>query len=146
MPNLMGSYSPNDVSVIVNGVPITGFADGSFVQASFDTEAATMTEGADGFAAVAMKKGNRKMTVALSLMQTSMANNVLQALLAAQQAAAFAGNYPSVVILNAQGGELVQIPRAIIGKEPDITYSGEIESREWKFIGQGRTETLGYGV
>mgnify|MGYP001575771059 CR=1 FL=1 len=146
MPNLMGSYSPNDVSVVVNGIPIQGFAEGSFVDFAFDTDAATMVEGADGFAAVAMKKGNRKATLTLSLMQTSMANNVLQALLTSQQAASFAGAFPSIIVLNAQGGELVQIPRAVIAKEPDVKYSGDIESREWKFVGQAKTETLGYGV
>lgn len=146
MPNLMGSYSPNDVAVSIDGVPITGFAEGSFIDAEFDTDAATMTEGADGNAAVAMKKGMRKGTVTLRLMQTALANNLLNTYLKAQQGAAFAGAFPNFQVLNMQGGERVSMPRAVIAKEPQISYSDGIEAREWKIVGQMTVEPLGYGV
>ena len=43
-----GSYSPNDVSVIVGGTIISGFADGTFVDWSQDKPTVESMQGADG--------------------------------------------------------------------------------------------------
>ena len=88
MAALLGSYSPNDVSVIVNGLPLEGFADGTFVNVEYNSDAATMVEGADGSPAIAFKRGMRGATVTFTCLQTSLANNYLNALLQTQKIAA----------------------------------------------------------
>ena len=57
MAALLGSYSPNDVIVVVNGVPLDGFAADTFVNVAYNSDAATMVEGADGSPAIAFKRG-----------------------------------------------------------------------------------------
>lgn len=136
MAALLGSYSPNDVSVIVNGAPIEGFAEGTMVGVAYNSDAATLTEGADGTPAIAFKRGARGGTITLTLQQTSLGNNLLSALLQAQKFAASGVVTFSVVIRNAQGGEMHTMQRAVFQKEPDADFAGEISSREWAIIGQ----------
>lgn len=136
MAALLGSYSPNDVSVIVNGTPIEGFADGTFVNVAYNSDAATMVEGADGSPAIAFKRGARGATITFTCLQTSLANNILNAFLQTQKFAASGANTVNVTIRNNQGGELVSMPRGVFQKEPDLGYGAEIGSREWTIIGQ----------
>lgn len=136
MAALLGSYSPNDVSVIVNGTPIEGFADGTFVNVSYNSDAATMVEGADGSPAIAFKRGARGATITFTCLQTSLANNILNAFLQLQKFAASGANTLSVTIRNNQGGELVSMPRGVFQKEPDVGYGAEIGNRDWTIMGQ----------
>jgi len=133
---LLGSYSPNDVSVIVNGLPLEGFAEGTFVNVEYMSDAATMVEGADGSPAIAFKRGMRGATVTFTCLQTSLANNYLNALLQAQKFAASGATTVQVTIRNAQGGELHSMPRGVFSKEPAAGFAAEVGSREWTIIGQ----------
>lgn len=144
MATPIGSYSPNDVAVLVNGTPLSGFAEGDLVTFAYDTDAAIMKQGADGNAAVSVLRGQRMATLTIRLMQTSLGNNFLSGLLFAQQNGT--GVFASVAVLNTQGGELIQIPRGVIGKEPDRNYSAEVGASEWKFVGQAIFQPAGFQV
>lgn len=146
MAALLGSYSPNDVTVAINGVPIEGFADGTFVNVSYNSDAATMVEGADGSPAIAFKRGMRGGTITLTLLQTSMGNTILSAYLQAQKFAASGANTVAVTIRNAQGGELHAMPRAVFSKEPEAGFAAEISNREWTMIGQLQSNFAGNEV
>ncbi len=117
----IGSYSPNDVAVLVNGTPISGFADGDMIAFAYDTDAATLKQGADGNAAVSVLRGQR------------MASLTIRLLFAQQNGT---GVFAAITVLNTQGGELIQMARGVIGKEPDRNYSAEVGASEWKFVGQ----------
>lgn len=140
----IGSYSPNDVAVLVNGTPISGFADGDMIAFAYDTDAATLKQGADGNAAVSVLRGQRMASLTIRLMQTSMANNYLSGLLFAQQNGT--GVFAAITVLNTQGGELIQMARGVIGKEPDRNYSAEVGASEWKFVGQAIFQPAGFQV
>ena len=146
MAALLGSYSPNDVSVIVNGLPLEGFADGTFVNVEYMSDAATMVEGADGSPAIAFKRGMRGATVTFTCLQTSLANNYLNALLQTQKFAASGANTVSVTIRNNQGGELHVMPRGVFSKEPTAAFAVEVGSREWAVIGQLQSTFAGNEV
>lgn len=136
MAALLGSYSPNDISVIVNGLPLEGFAEGTFVNVEYNSDAATMVEGADGSPAIAFKRGMRGATITFTCLQTSLANNYLNALLQSQKFSASGAATLSVTIRNNQGGELHSMPRGVFNKEPAAAFAAEIGSREWTVIGQ----------
>jgi hypothetical protein len=142
---LIGSYSPNDVAVVYGGIPLTGHPEGELVSAAFDNDAATVTQGSDGGVAVARQRGPRLATVKVRLQQTSLANNAMQALAAAQSVPGFAA-YPTLQILNAQGGEAAVMARGVIAKEPDLVYSDKIEPREWTIKGLAVINFAGYEV
>lgn len=142
----LGSYSPNDVIVSVNGVPLDGFADGTFVNVAYNSDAATMVEGADGSPAIAFKRGARGATITFTCLQTSLANNYLNALLQAQKFSASGSSALNVTVRNAQGGELHAMPVGFFQKEPEAAFAAEIGSREWTIIGQLQSAFAGNAV
>ena len=67
---MITSYDAKDVSVIVNGIYLTGFADGTFVSYSKDEEGFSTSIGALGDVARA-KINNPLGTITVTLQQTS---------------------------------------------------------------------------
>ena len=141
-----GSYSPNDVSVIVGGTIISGFADGTFVDWSQDKPTVESMQGADGAVALMIRRSSVLATLKLTLLQTSMANNLMTSLFESQR---IPGNpvvgFP-VQILNAQGLEAVNFPAAAIKQFPSISYENGIATREWELTGIAEANVAGYAV
>ena len=77
-------YSQNRHVIIVDGVPLVGFADGDFMQVKIDGNAAQRTKGGDGPAMNISVHGGGQVT--LSLLPTSPAIGALYALRDAQAA------------------------------------------------------------
>jgi hypothetical protein len=146
MANLLGSYSPNDINIIIGGVPVSGFGDGDFVSAEFSTDAAVLKEGADGSPAISYKRGLRGGQVTVTLLQTSLSNNYLSGLLFAQKYGAGASTTIPIAVTNSQGGQVVTMPHAAFMKEPTVTYSAEVGTVEYTFIGQLSVEYAGNEV
>ncbi|WP_205628675.1 phage structural protein, partial [Acinetobacter baumannii] len=64
------TYDPNNVTVVIDGRFITGFQEGSFVQASKDEENFSTKVSAQGEVAVALSN-NPLGTITITLSQTS---------------------------------------------------------------------------
>ena len=75
----MKQYSADNVSIIVDGTPITGFADGAFADIARAVESATLFVGADGEATVVYNP-NKSGSIVVRLAQTSPSNAVLSLL------------------------------------------------------------------
>lgn len=146
MANLLGSYSPNDISIIVDGVPVSGYGDGDFVSAEYSSDAAMLKEGADGSPAISYKRGARGGTITVTLLQTSLSNNYLSGLLFNQKALGGASSTVPILIRNAQGGQVVSMARAAFQKEPTVSYGAEVNNVEWTFVGQLFAEFAGNEV
>ena len=123
-------YEPSRVSVVAGGTAITGFAQGTFVRASYDEDAVTFQPGlAHGAATL---NPNRSGSISFTLLQTAEANAVLQ-VYASRVRARQSGWYFPVLILNNSGGESVSADAAWIVKEPEVTFAQEAgETREWQ--------------
>lgn len=129
----MAAYSPQNVTVAVNGFPLSGFAPDTFVTVTQDSDDGTAVRGADGLMAYAIDKALPQATMTFQLMQTSNGNDIMFQLLAAQKASGL----PLVAGLAVAGStESVAWASCVIQKSPDITYSQGIESREWTITGQ----------
>ena len=75
---LMPTYDPKMVVITFGGVPITGFAEDSFVECTPSEEGFSRKVGADG-EVVRSKSNNRCYDVTVTLLQTSLSNNSLAA-------------------------------------------------------------------
>src|SRR3954464_1519238 len=73
------TYNASRVVVIVAGFPVSGFADGTFVNITMVNDAITSQVGADGEIARAIST-DRRCTVTLTLQQTSQTNDFLSTL------------------------------------------------------------------
>jgi hypothetical protein len=73
------TYNPKLINVVVNGILVTGFADGDFVTVETDADLYTATVGATG-EVVRTRNLNRMATVTVVLLADSPTNDLLSAL------------------------------------------------------------------
>lgn len=124
------TYDPNQVIVTFMGVPITGFAEGTFVDIKPSGDAFTKSRGADG----GIDRTNNNVfdyEVALTLKQTSPSNEVLSAALAADRLSNAGTGI--LVVKDNNGTSLFTAAQAWIRKEPDQPWAEKLGTREWTF-------------
>jgi len=124
----MLTYDPSQVSVIFGGQPITGFADGTFVQLERDEDAYALSIGIDGEGTRA-KSNNKSGKATLTLQQSSPSNDYLTGI-AKLDELRNAGVLP-LLIKDNSGRTLAMAEKAYIVKLPASEFSREVSEREW---------------
>ena len=122
------TYDPKEVHLILDGIPVTGFADGTFIKVTFDENQWNKKTGADGHTARA-KSNNYAGTVTATLMGTSSGNDVLNALW--QRDRRNNTGKVDMLVRDMQGRTVWSSKHAWVQKMPDQTYGKEVENREW---------------
>ena len=122
------TYDPANVIVSIGGTPMSGFADGTFVMVSRDEDAFSKVSGADGEVSRA-KSNNRSGSLTLTLMQTSMSNDILSAI-ALLDEVSNTGIVP-VLVKEIGTDTILMSGEGWIKKIPDASYGKEVENREW---------------
>ncbi|MEW9702826.1 phage protein [Paenibacillus sp. SI8] len=119
------TYDAKDVSVIVDGVYLTGFSD-NVVEIEKDEDNFNVKVGAQGDTARA-KVNNKLGTIKVTLQQTSPQVSYLDGL-------ANSGKLvPITVVYAGETRETSSATEAFVKKPAARTYSGEIEDREYEF-------------
>jgi len=78
------TYDPAQVTIIFAGIPISGFAEGTFVSVERNEDSWALQVGADGEATRA-KSNNKSGRVTLTLIQSSFSNDALSAVMAVDE-------------------------------------------------------------
>lgn len=134
-----GGYVASHVTVVVDGLIMSGMATDDFVEWDHDTDDSAVYEGADGHVAVALMPEERAGFVRFKLAQTSLANNQLQALLATKKVV-------SIVVRNPWGGEGCVMARGTLKKAPPGAFGRTVKDRTWEFVGKLRKVHGGYAL
>jgi len=124
------TYDPKAVSVVVGGVPIHGFADGTFIHLERSTDAFSKVVGTDGIVSRA-KSNDQSGQLTITLAQTSPSNDALYAFAILDQATA-TGIVP-IFIKDNSGRSTHFSALAWVRKMPPLDYAKEISNREWIF-------------
>lgn len=124
----MKTYDPKKILVIVGGVPLSGFADGSFVRVARNNDMWTMSTGADG-EGTRSKSNDRSGTIEVTLKQTSRSNQYLSNLALADELDN-AGVVPGMV-KDGMGATLHLAEQLWVKKRPDSEYAKEAGDRVW---------------
>ena len=122
------TYDVNRVAVIVGGIPMEGFADGTRVTVEFDEEQFTKITGTDGLT-TRSKTNNYAGKVRITLQQTSRSNDVLSGLWNADRVNA-SGVVP-VLVKDDSGRTFWTSEHAWVEKMPDQEFGKESSDREW---------------
>ena len=122
------TYDPAEVQLIVGGVPISGYADGTFISIERDEQAFNKVTGADGRTSRA-KTNNRAGNITITLQQTSDSNDVLSGFMIADEATGD-GVVP-VLVKDNSGRTLAATSAAWVQQSPGQEYSKDVENREW---------------
>ena len=122
------TYSPNEVICIVAGIPVSGFADGTFITAARDNPGWTKGSGADGEGWRA-KSSDYTGTITLTLLQTSSSNDALSALALTDENS---GDGVGPFLLKDNSGRtLINAETCWIEKIADSEFAREVSNREW---------------
>lgn len=122
------TYDPASVVVSVGGVPMSGYADGTFVSVDRDEDAFTKVTGADGNT-TRVKTNNRSGSLTLTLMQSSPSNDVLSGF--AQLDEALNAGVVPVLIKDLSGTSTYFSATGWIRKYATSDFGKEINNREW---------------
>ena len=122
------TYDPNAVIVTVGGFVMSGFADGTAIQAARNEDAWSTQIGVDG-EGTRSKSNNRSGTITISLMQSSDSNQVLSNFALTDDASG--GGAVPVMIKDGNGDTLLVAETAWVKKMADVEYSREAGAREW---------------
>lgn len=124
------TFDPKMVVITWGVIPISGYAEGTFVHVNRSGDAFTKNKGAGGDVE-RINKNRGDFEVSVTLMQTASTNEELSAALAADQVTN-AGVFP-LTIKDLLGNTLFFAPQAWIRKDPEWEDGDELNSREWIF-------------
>lgn len=127
----LATYDPKLLVIALGGVPISGYADGTFITVERSADSFSEIVGASGETSRA-KSRNRLGTVTLTLAQTSPSNDYLSALVAMDEQAS-TGVRPFIA-KDSLGTSLFKSTTAYIKKPASAGYGKEIETREWTIV------------
>lgn len=124
------TYDPEEVLIIINGVPMSGFGDDSMVSVEREEDTYTKVVGCDGKVSRSRSR-NRSGSMTLTLKATSPSNDVLSgiALLDEQKNE---GVVP-VLIKDMLGTTVITSAFGWIRKMPSPEFGKEVGDREWEF-------------
>lgn len=122
------TFDPKSVIVTIGGVPMSGYADGTFLEITADTQQWTKVIGADGFT-TRVKSNDYGGVMTLTLSQSSPSNDVLSALLNVDKLSN-SGVVP-ILIKDLSGTTVMFSASGWIQQFPDVTFGNEINNRAW---------------
>lgn len=124
----VSTFDPKDLIIVVGEVPISGYADGTFLEITQDAQQFTKTTGADGYT-TRVKSNNYGAVATITLAQTSPSNDMLS-LLASVDRLTNKGIFP-ILIKDINGTTIIFSGTAWIQQIPDAVYGNEINTRAW---------------
>lgn len=134
MSEILASYSPEDVVIILSGNgfshTVNGFADGSFVNINRLVLGSEPYSSSDNTNARVVR-ANKNSSITLSLAQTSESNDVLSQLLENDSITRDSTWLFSVLIKDNTGRSEYFSRQCYIGGHPDSNFSTSIDNRDW---------------
>lgn len=141
------TFDFKDVSVVIGGSPIHGFAEGEAIQIELTEDSYTMVSGADGIV-TRVKSNNRTGALTLTLTQSSLSNDVLTGYYL-QDLQSNSG-VVSVEVRDNNGTSEIFSATGWIRKPASMSFGKDATDREWildladvnYFVG-GNTQIIG---
>lgn len=124
------TYNPSRIVIIVHGLPMTGYADGTFVNITMPSDGITTSVGADGEIARAINP-DRRCTVTITLQQTSPSNDFLSTIFN-MDILTCGGHVAPILIQDLCGETLFSASSCWVVKPADVEFSKEISNRAWQ--------------
>lgn len=120
-------YNPKDVVLVVGGLTLTDFMEGTMITISKDEDLILPTTGVRGETALAVNHNNRG-TMTVSLKQTSPSHNTMMAWMTTVRA----GGIPFFpLVFRDRASNITINTYAWVQTQPDFALGSEVASLEW---------------
>ena len=129
----LATYSPQEVDVIIGSYKIEGFSDSSMVSIAPTTPAFSMKVGIDGEHA-RTRAYDLSATMTLTLLGTSLSNQVLTDLHKADRNAPNGSGVFDVRVVDKAGNDVCEASKAYVMNWPEIEFGSEVTDREWEIM------------
>ena len=137
-------YDPADYTMVLGVIGISsGYADGTFIEIEQAADAFSTKVGADG-QVTRVKSQDRSGTVTITLMATADANNLMTAQLNLDRITKGGAGIVPLMCRDRGGNQKFFAAEAWIMAEPKVTFSKDVETRQWK-IGFAKSERVDGG-
>lgn len=123
---MIRTYDPRQIIVMLESVPIGGFADGTAVKIVRSNDMYIKSSGMDGVLSRA-KTNDLSGEITFTLAQTSPSNDILSKM--ANESAS--GDIASLQITDLYGTSVYASATVWVKKHPDVEFSKNITNREW---------------
>lgn len=128
----MKEYSFLNVSLLINGVEISGYAEGDdVIQVARREDSASDVVGADGEMSLSVN-ANRSGTVTFRLQQTSDSNAYMSSLINAAEAAV--NPVVTVQMTDVNTGDLAQGSKGYVTRPADMARGSQSSDQEWVVV------------
>lgn len=128
--SVVRTYNPSRVVIIMNGLPMSGFADGTFLNVTMAADGVVTQVGADGEIARAVNT-DRRCTVTITLQQTSPSNAFLSGLFE-MDTLTCGGTIGPILVQDLCGSTLFMAAQAWVVKPADMEFAKEVGTRAWQ--------------
>lgn len=134
MPSgLLRQYAPDAIVSTVGSQTVTGYKEGTFVEAERTAETSSFDVGSDGEVTLIVNP-NQSGTVKFTLQQSSPLNDYFNTLFQAIQQRNLSTGIVPLSVVDKSGTTVVNSKQAIIQKPAKVTFADKSEVREWTFI------------
>jgi uncharacterized protein YkvS len=123
------TYDPKKYVIIFGAIPVTGFAEGTFISIARNGDIFEKSRGADG-SVDRINKNAFDFSVTITIKQTSLTNDAFSAVMLVDMKNN-TGVYP-LTIKDLGGTTLLFAKAAWIAKDPDDENGDTLGSREWR--------------
>lgn len=127
---MLGTYYPDQVSLQACGIPISGFAPGTFITVEYNEDAFTLQIGSDG-EGCRTRSNNRSGKITFTLQQSSIANLALSALHNVDRRTPAGDGIAPSLIKDNSGTTVISAEKSWILKMANVEFSNETTGREW---------------
>jgi len=125
---MLREYNPKEVSMIVAGNIVTGYADGTYLSVERNNPSFNLQIGSDG-EAVRAKSNDKSGRITITLQSGSPMNDILSGLWKADELNS--GGVFTVLVKDNNGASLHSAETAWIVQVANAEYTREASSREW---------------
>lgn len=123
------TYDPKKYIIVFGAIPMTGFAEGTFITLARNGDLFEKSRGADG-TVDRINKNASDFSVTITVKQTSLTNDALSAVMIVDMKNN-TGVYP-LTIKDLGGTTVFFAQYAWIGKDPDDENADTLGNREWR--------------
>lgn len=123
-------YDPDQISINVAGIPVSGYADGEFITVENESPGFEDVVGTDG-EVTRSKTNDRRATVTLKLMQSSPTNDLLSALHNLDLNTPGGVGVGPFLLRDKNGTTLLLAEKSWIQKMPDGSWDRTAKERSW---------------
>jgi hypothetical protein len=122
------NYDPGKVVAIFRGIPLSGFAEGTFIAGEREVDAFSKVAGARG-EITRVRSRNRSGMVTITLMAESPSNDSLSAVAILDEASGL--GFGPLTVKDLNGNTILSAPVAWIQKVPNVEHATDASTREW---------------